>query len=59
MGFSYLFLIMVLSGINILIPYEIDVAKLCGFSYKKIIFIWYLFFFYQLIMIFEDRKNIY
>ena len=39
MGFSYFHGIGVLSGINILVPYQIDVVKSCGFSYKKIIFI--------------------
>ena len=45
MGISYFRGIGVFSGMNILVPYQIDVAKSYGFSYKKIIFIWYLFSF--------------
>ena len=59
MGFSYFRWIGVLSGVNILAPYQIDIVKLSGFSHGKIIFIWYWFLFYQLIMIWEYRNNIY
>ena len=53
-SFSYFRGIGVLSGINISVPYQIDVVKLCGFIYKKIIFIW---FFYQLIMILKMKTT--
>ena len=57
MGFSYFRGIGILSGINILVPHHIDVVKSCGFNYKKIIFILYLFLFYQSIMILKDENN--
>ena len=37
MGFLYVHGIGILSGINILAPYQIDVVKWCGFSNRKLI----------------------
>ena len=41
------------SGINISVPYQIDIVKWYGFSYR---FFWFI---YQQIMILEDGNNIY
>ena len=58
-GFSCCHGIEIFSGINILTPYLIDIAKWCGFCKgKKILFISYWYFFYQLIMILEDGNNV-
>ena len=56
-GFSYFRGSGALPGINTLVHYQIDVVKSGGFSYKKIIFIWHWFYFYQLILILEDGNN--
>ena len=39
MGFSYLHEIEILSGMNILAPYQIDIVKGCGFYNGNIIVI--------------------
>ena len=43
---------------NILVPYQIDVVKLYGLSYKKTIFILYIFFLSKMIRNFEDGNII-
>ena len=47
------------SEINVSVPYQIDVVKWYGFSYRYFSFIWYWFFFYQQIVISQDGNNIY
>ena len=59
MGFAYFHEIGILSGVNILTPYQIDIVKGCFFCNGNIISIWYWFFFYQLIMLLEDGNIIY
>ena len=59
MSFLYFHELRILSGMNILSPYQIDIVKRCGFYNMEIILIWCWYLFCLLIVVLEDGNNIY